>query len=138
MVFDYRYFVLNTYIKNNMKNMNKVDVNTKLVSYCGLYCGSCGKYTKGKCPGCAENEKATWCKIRKCCIEKGINSCAQCDEFSDVKDCKMFDNFVAKMFEFVFKSDRKAGVKMIKDSGYEEFAKYMTENKLVSIKKEKN
>ena len=50
----------------------------------------------------------------------------------------MFDNFVAKMFEFVFKSDRKAGVKMIKDSGYEAFAKYMAENGLISLKKSKS
>lgn len=118
--------------------MKEVKEDPKLVSFCGLYCGSCGKYQKGKCPGCANNEKATWCKIRKCCIEKGIHSCAQCDEFSDVKDCRMFDNFVAKMFELVFKSDRKAGIKMIKESGYEEFTKYMAENKLVSIKKVKN
>lgn len=119
--------------------MNKeILTDKKLVSFCGLYCGSCGKYLKGKCAGCAENEKATWCKIRKCCLEKGINSCAECGEYSDVKECKMFDNFVAKMFEFVFKSDRKAGIKMIKDSGYEEFAKYMTENKLVSMKRSKN
>ena len=49
----------------------------------------------------------------------------------------MFDNFVARMFEFVFKSDRKEGVKMIKELGYEDFAKYMAENKLVSMKKKK-
>ena len=118
--------------------MKEILVKPELVSYCGLYCGSCGKYLKGKCPGCAENEKATWCKIRKCCIEKEIKSCSDCDEFSDVADCKKFDNFVAKMFEFVFKSDRKAGVKMIKESGYEEFAKYMAENELVSMKKSRN
>ena len=118
--------------------MKEILVNPELVSYCGLYCGSCGKYLKDKCPGCAENQKATWCKIRKCCIEKDIKSCAQCDEFSDVKDCKMFDNFVARMFEFVFKSDRKAGIKMIKELGYEDFAKFMAENKLVSMKKSKN
>lgn len=118
--------------------MNELNVNSRLVSYCGLYCGSCGKYLKGRCPGCAENEKATWCKIRACCIDKNINSCAECNEFSDVKDCKKFDNFVSKMFEFVFKSDRKAGIKMIKESGYEEFVKYMAENKLVSMKKTKN
>lgn len=117
--------------------MKEVKEDLKLVSFCGLYCGSCGKYQKGKCPGCANNEKATWCKIRKCCIEKGIQSCAQCDEFSDVKDCKMFDNFVAKMFELVFKSDRKAGIRMIKELGYEEFTRHMAENKLVSIKKVK-
>ncbi len=118
--------------------MKDIEVNKNLVSYCGLYCGSCGKYQKGKCPGCAKNEKATWCKIRKCCIEKNINSCAECNDFKDVSECKNFDNFVAKMFEWVFKSDRKAGIKMIKDSGYEEFAKYMSENKLVSMKKNKN
>ena len=118
--------------------MNDISVNTELVSYCGLYCGSCSKYIKGKCEGCAKNEKATWCKIRKCCIEKGISFCAQCDAYSDLKDCKMFDNFVARMFEFVFKSDRKAGIKMIKETGYEDFAKFMTENKLVSMKKSKN
>lgn len=49
----------------------------------------------------------------------------------------MFDNFVARMFEFVFKSDRKAGINMIKESGYEEFAKYMADNKLISMKKSK-
>jgi hypothetical protein len=42
------------------------------------------------------------------------------------------------MFEFVFKSDRKAGIKMIKGSGYDEFAKFMAENELVSMKKSKN
>ncbi len=118
--------------------MKEATSNSELVSYCGLYCGSCGKYQKGKCPGCAENEKASWCKIRKCCIEKGISSCANCNEFTDVKDCKMFDNFVAKMFEFVFKSDRKAGINRIKEQGYDEFAKFMAENKLVSMKKIKN
>ena len=118
--------------------MKEIPVNTDLVSFCGLYCGSCGKYLKGKCPGCVKNEKASWCKIRKCCMEKSINSCAQCDQYTDVKDCKMFDNFISKMFEVVFKSDRKAGIKMIKETGYEDFAKYMAENKLISIKKSKH
>ncbi len=114
-----------------------IPVKKELVSYCGLYCGFCFKYKKGKCTGCAENEKATWCKIRKCCVEKNIKSCAECDEFSDVKDCKKFDSFVSKMFEYVFNSDRKEGIKMIKESGPEEFARYMVENKLVSMKRRK-
>lgn len=114
-----------------------IEVNKELVGYCGIYCATCSKYKKGKCPGCAKNEKASWCKIRQCCIEKEINSCAECNEYSDVKDCKKFDNFVSKMFEFVFRSDRKAGVRMIKENGYEEFAKYMAENNLVAVKKKK-
>lgn len=39
------------------------------VAYCGLYCGACKSHRKGKCPGCRENSKATWCEIRKCCQE---------------------------------------------------------------------
>lgn len=118
--------------------MAELEVNKEFVSYCGIYCGNCGKYKKGKCPGCAKNEKASWCKIRQCCMAKNINSCAECDEYSDAKDCPKFDNFVSKMFEFVFRSDRKAGIKMIKEVGYEQFAKYMVENNLISMKKGKN
>ncbi len=29
-----------------------------------------------KCPGCKNNEKASWCKIRQCCISKGYHTCA--------------------------------------------------------------
>lgn len=119
-----------------MKDNIKVD--KALVSFCGLYCASCSKYKKGKCPGCAKNEKASWCKIRQCCMEKGIDSCAECIQFEDVKDCKEFDNFVSKMFEFVFKSDRKAGIRMIKENGYDTFARYMAENNLVAMKKTKD
>ncbi|PLX18453.1 MAG: hypothetical protein C0597_06240 [Marinilabiliales bacterium] len=117
--------------------MRELQVKKDLVSFCGLYCGSCGKYQKGKCPGCAKNERANWCKIRACCIEKRINSCSECNEFSNVKDCKKFDNFIAKLFELVFKSDRKAGIQMIKKDGYDCFARYMAENQLVSMKKQK-
>mgnify|MGYP001174253203 CR=1 FL=1 len=46
----------------------------ELVAYCGLYCGQCTKYLKGKCPGCKENEKASWCKTRSCCIENDFAS----------------------------------------------------------------
>jgi len=115
--------------------MAEVTVNKNLVSYCGLYCGACSKYLKEKCPGCHDNEKATWCKIRTCCIENNYESCAACTQFEDANDCKKFNNFFAKIIGFILQSDRKAGVDMIKEKGIEEFAKYMAENKLVSIRK---
>lgn len=92
---------------------NKID----LLAACGLYCGECGKYKKGKCEGCAKNEKATWCKIRLCNIENSYKTCAECTKYSDVNDCKYFNNIFSKFFSLVFKSDRKASIEMIKNSG---------------------
>ena len=44
----------------------QIVVDKKLIAKCGLYCGACNSYITGKCPGCNENVKATWCKIRNC------------------------------------------------------------------------
>lgn len=115
--------------------MENIVIDKKLVSFCGLYCGSCGKYHKGICTGCQGNEKASWCKIRACNIGHGYLSCAECNDYTDVTECKKFRNFVSVIFEIVFRSSRKSGIEMIKEKGYEEFAKYMAENNLVSLKK---
>jgi hypothetical protein len=106
-----------------------------LISYCGLYCSNCRSYLKGKCPGCAENEKATWCKIRTCCKENGIKSCADCKEFSNPAECKKFNNFVSKIFALVFRSDRAASIEMIKKEGYKAYAKFCVDNKMMVIRK---
>ncbi len=114
--------------------MKEIIVDKLLVSKCGLYCGSCPKYLKEKCPGCHGNEKAAWCKIRSCCLEHNYSSCAECKEYSNVMECKKFNNFFSRLIGFILRSDRNAGIGMIKEKGYEGFAKYMAENKLISIK----
>ena len=55
-----------------------LEPKAELVARCGLYCGACGSYLKGRCPGCRENVKATWCKVRACCGEHSYASCADC------------------------------------------------------------
>lgn len=35
------------------------------VAWCGLYWGACRSLRREKCQGCYENEKASWCEIRK-------------------------------------------------------------------------
>lgn len=107
--------------------MKKPVADIKQVAFCGLYCGSCKKYLMDKCPGCEKNEKASWCKIRKCCMEKGIQSCAECKE-KTLKECKYFTNFIASVFSVVFRSDRYKCIDYIKEHGYESFAEYMSEN----------
>jgi hypothetical protein len=115
--------------------MSDIVADVNLVAYCGLYCGACGRYLKGKCPGCAENEKASWCKIRACCIENNYSSCAACEQVADVKDCKKFDNFMAKIFSLIFRSDRRACIMRIKEIGPEQFAIEMAQNKTQSIRR---
>jgi hypothetical protein len=97
----------------------------KLVAFCGLYCGECGKYKHGKCPGCAENVKAGWCKIRSCCQEHQYSTCAACTQFSTVQDCGKFNNFMARVFGLIFRSDRPADIARIKEVGVEAYANEM-------------
>ncbi len=52
-------------------------------------------------------------------------------------DCKKFNNPVSKIFALVFKSDRPASLRFIKENGYNAYAAYMTENKLQVIKKKR-
>ena len=62
-------------------------------------------------------------------------SCADCKEFKDPMDCKKFNNFFSKMFAIILKSDRAACIAKIKNTGYEGFAQFMSENRLQSIKR---
>jgi hypothetical protein len=112
-----------------------METNVTLVSYCGLYCGACPSYKKGRCPGCAGNDKAAWCKVRSCNIQKCLTSCADCDEFEEVNDCKKFNNFISKMFALVLNSNRRKGILFIKSNGREAFAENMIKLDRVSLKR---
>ena len=105
--------------------MKEAVLDTGLVAYCGLYCGACRAFLNEKCPGCHENTKAGWCKLRACCIDKGYKTCAECAEFSDVNDCKKFNNIISKIFAFIFKSNRKACIDQIRDKGIDGHAGIM-------------
>jgi hypothetical protein len=102
--------------------MKEIVADRNLIAFCGLYCGACGKYLAEKCPGCAGNEKASWCGIRKCNIEHSWKSCAECASFSDVDECKKFNNFMSKLFALIFRSNRKGCIERIKAVGREQFA----------------
>lgn len=105
------------------------------IAFCGLYCEACGKYTKGKCPGCEKNEKASWCAIRKCCMDNSYRSCAECATFSNPMDCKKYNNPIAKVIGFLFNSDRSKGIEYIRKNGYGAFSKQMDELGRMSMKR---
>ena len=92
------------------------------IAACGLYCGMCRKFISGKCPGCRENAGASWCKVRDCTV-------------TSPEECGKFDNFISKLFAFIFGSDRKACIRRIKETGYEGYAHEMEEKKNMTIKR---
>lgn len=110
--------------------------DVKLVAKCGLYCGACSRYQKEKCPGCAQNQKAGWCKLRICCLENGYGTCAQCTEYADVMDCKKYNNFMSKLFGFIFNTNRSANIEQIKKAGLEAFATDMSQKRMAAYKKD--
>ncbi|HTY09347.1 MAG TPA: DUF3795 domain-containing protein [Candidatus Edwardsbacteria bacterium] len=115
--------------------MKEITADQSQVAYCGLYCGACGSYLKGKCPGCAKNEKASWCKVRTCCITNKYGSCADCTLVPDMMDCGKFNNFISKLFALVMRSDRPACIRAIKARGREAFAREMADQKTMTIKR---
>jgi hypothetical protein len=119
-----------------MKNITKKEIvaDRNLIARCGLYCGACNSYLTGKCPGCTENTKATWCKVRQCCMENNYSVCADCN-MMELKDCKKFNNFFSKMIGFILRSDRAACIHRIKEIGYDGFAIEMASLKRHSIKR---
>jgi len=105
--------------------MNEIVVNRALVAACGLYCGACGAYRKGRCPGCKENIKAKWCKIRTCCSQRSFTSCAECKEFPDPNDCAKFNNMIGRILGVVLNSNRRACILKIRELGLDGFAAHM-------------
>lgn len=118
----------------NSTNQKEITADKNLIAYCGLYCGSCKSYLNGKCPGCRDNTKATWCKVRECCIGNNFQSCADCTTIS-LLDCSKYNNFISKAFGYIFNSDRPACIARIKEIGYDEFSVEMALNKTQSIKR---
>ena len=53
----------------------------------------------------------------------------------NVQTCKVYSNWIGKVFAFLFKSDRPACIRYIKEQGEQAFAEEMTRRKCQTIKK---
>jgi len=116
-------------------NSKTIIAESANIAYCGLYCGACGKFLKDKCPGCAKNEKASWCGVRKCCMEHNYISCADCTTYGDPVECKAFHNPISRVFGFLFRSDRRGCINYIKKNGYDDYAAKMTSEGRMAMKR---
>lgn len=103
----------------------------ELIASCGLYCGTCRNFNKGKCSGCRSAENLFgWCKkcpVNACRIEHEYHSCADCEEYDDPRQCKKLNNFIGKVFALVFRSDRFGCLNRIREVGGDQFAAEMAE-----------
>ena len=115
------------------KQVATLDPKVELVAYCGLYCGACGSYLKGRCPGCRENAKATWCKVRTCCQEHAYASCADCVDHPDPAGCGRFNNVISRVIGFVLNSNRRACVLKIRELGPQGYAAFMAAQRRQSL-----
>ena len=115
--------------------MKDIVSNIELVAHCGLYCGACRSYLQGRCPGCHENKKASWCKVRICCMEHNYSSCADCQDFASPGECKKYNNFISRIIGFVLRSDRAACIRQIKQMGIQGHTDIMTKQKKQTIRK---
>ena len=109
--------------------MNDQTASARLVARCGLYCGACRSYLRRKCPGCHENVKATWCKVRTCCQENHYATCADCATHTDPKNCPGFHNFISRVIGFVLNSDRRACIVRVREIGCDAYAQEMAQKK---------
>lgn len=111
-------------LKNNILYCIKMDSKNLPIAACGLYCGTCRRFERGKCPGCAANSAATWCSVRTCCGENGWQSCADCTRMP-LEKCGKFNNFIGKVFGVIFRSDRSGCIRRIREVGAAAFAEEM-------------
>jgi hypothetical protein len=115
--------------------MREIVSDPSLVACCGLYCGACGSYLRGRCPGCRDNEKAKWCKVRSCCRDRRFASCGDCKDYPDPRACRDFNSFMAKLFGFVLRSDRAACIEQIRRLGVQGHADEMSGTRRQTIRR---
>jgi hypothetical protein len=115
--------------------MKTITSDAAMVAYCGLYCGACGSYLKGRCPGCHDNKKASWCKVRACCRERAYRTCADCKDHEDPRQCRKHNNVISRIVGIVLNSDRAACIAQIKRIGVQGHADIMTRQRKQTIKR---
>ncbi len=101
--------------------------NEFVLARCGLVCSNCGAHKKGRCGGChCDKPMNRGCTVKKCCVDRQFGTCAECKEFEDLRECGKLNNWVAKIFAFIFRSDRIGSLCRIRDVGAEQFCEEAT------------
>jgi hypothetical protein len=93
------------------------------IGCCGAYCKTCPELRRSRCQGCKigyENGKRdirkAKCKMKVCCIEKKLNTCADCDTYSI---CELIQEFYGKK-SYKYRKYEEATL-FIREKGYSNF-----------------
>ena len=93
------------------------------IGCCGAYCKRCAQFRSSKCQGCKigyedgeRDLKKARCKMKKCCIAKGHNTCADCEVYST---CPIIQGFYGKK-SYKYKKYEQATL-FIREKGYRNF-----------------
>jgi hypothetical protein len=93
-----------------------------IVACCGLICSKCGFYTNNKCLGCRGKRPVFRnCKIRKCNIDNEHDTCADCRDFQEIRECNKLNNMIIKLFGFISGTNRIGNLDRIREIGLEKF-----------------
>jgi hypothetical protein len=98
-------------------------MSTIEIGCCGAYCRTCKEFRSNRCQGCKigyddgkrDIEKAK-CKMKVCCIGKGLISCSDCDDYTT---CEIIQGFYSKK-NYKYKKYQAATL-FIRDKGYNNF-----------------
>ena len=115
--------------------MREIISSEILISFCGLYCGSCSSYLKNHCPGCYDSEKKKKCKVGMCCIVNSYRSCVDCKKYDNVSDCKLLNGWLNRIISVFSGSNRLENIRLISKIGYEDFASKMSKNQKICLLK---
>jgi hypothetical protein len=90
------------------------------IGCCGAYCKTCPEFRNLMCQGCKigykegkRNIEKARCKMKVCCIKKGLSACADCAAYST---CAIIQGFYGKK-SYKYKKYEKATL-FIKERGY--------------------
>lgn len=115
-----------TFAQANLKcRWNEQTMSVLEIGCCGAYCRTCPEMRAQKCRGCkigygdgTRDIAKARCKMKVCCIGKGLATCGDCDSYAT---CDAIQNFHGKS-GYKYKKYRQA-VAFIREHGYQAFLK---------------
>lgn len=66
------------------------------------------------------------CKVKKCCIDRQFSTCAECNEFANLRECRNLHNLISRIFGFIFRTNRIGNLNRIRELGIDQFTKEVT------------
>lgn len=93
------------------------------VGFCGAYCGTCRALIENTCQGCKlgystgnRDIKKAKCKMKVCCVTKGLDSCADCESYESCRIIQEFHNRNGHKY-----GKYRQAIEYIREKGYEQF-----------------